>query len=85
MKKNKISVRSIETYLVHVVRVVEWRDSPGPPGIIFVASDTPQPLLHRILVDFFWMDPSGIVDARIDPHRMVTGLKRLNASSEEDF
>ena len=74
-----------ESDLVWFVGLIKWRDSPGSSGVILVASDTPQPLLHRILVDFFWVHPSGIFNARIHPHRMVAGLKWLNASSEEDF
>ena len=32
-----------------------------------------------------WMNPSGVVGPGVQPHGMVTGLKRLDASTEEYF
>ena len=74
-----------ESDLVWFIGLVKWRDSPGSSGVILVASDTLQPLLHCILVDFFWVHPSGIFNARVHPHRMITCLKWLDASAEEDL
>ena len=57
---NQGTLGNSELDLVWFVGLVEWRDSPGPSGVIFVASDTPQPLLHRILV------VNGYIDASFD-------------------
>ena len=65
--------------------MVEWNHPPGPPGIILVAGDSSQPLLHHVLTDILRVDPSGILESRVHPHRMVTSLERLDTSTEEDL
>ena len=85
MKKNKTSVRSIETYLVHVVRVVEWNYPPGSSGVVLVSCDARQPPLQHLISDLLRVDPSGVVKTRVQPHRVVTSLNRLDAPPKEDF
>ena len=85
MKKNKTSVRSIETYLVHVVRVVEWNYPPGSSGVVLVSCDARQPPLQHLISDLLRVDPSGVVKTRVQPHRVVTSLERLDAPPEEDL
>ena len=65
--------------------MVEWNHPPGPPGIIFVAGDSSQPLLHRVFANVLRVDLSGVLETRVHPHRMVTGLERLDASTEKDL
>ena len=80
MKKNKISVGSIETYLVHVVRVVEWNYPPGSSGVVLVSCDARQPPLQHLISDLLRVDPSGVVKTRVQPHgwsRAWSGWMRL--------
>ena len=68
-----------------LVVVAEGDDSPGSSGVVLVACDALQPHGHGLGWHFFWMDPSGVVRSGVQPHRMVTSLKRLDASTEEHF
>ena len=43
--EDKISVGSTKTYLVHLIRVVEWGYPPGSSGVVFVPRDARQPPL----------------------------------------
>ena len=67
------------------MRLVEWGNSPGSPGIVLVPSNARQPLLQCVVVDLLRMDPSGVFKTRIHPHRMVSSLKRLDAPLKEDL
>ena len=79
MEQSKI-VDTLETY-----QVVEWNHPPRPPGVVFVAGDSHQPLLQDVFADVLRVDPSGVLESRVHPHRMLTGLKRLDASTEKDL
>ena len=74
-----------KVYLVGRVSVAEGDDSPGSSGVVLVACDAPQPQSYGFRRHFFWMDPSGVVRSGIQPHRVIAGLERLDASTEEHF
>ena len=82
-----MSVRQSEerAYFVGWIVVSEGNDSPRSSGVVLIACDAPQPHGHGLGWHFFWMDPSGVVRSGVHPHRMVTSLKRLDASTEEHF
>ena len=84
-EENKISVRSIKTYLVHLIRVVEWGYPPGSSGVVLVSCDARQPPLQHLISDLLRVDPSGVVETRVQPHWVVTSLERLDAPPEEDL
>ena len=65
--------------------MVEWRDPPGSTRVVLVPCDGSHPPLQCGIVDLLRVDPSGVFGARIHPHRMVSVLKRLDASSKEDL
>ena len=65
--------------------MVEWNHPPRPPGIVFVAGDSSQPLLHHVFTNVLRVDPSGVLETRVHPHQMVTGLERLDALTEKDL
>ena len=74
-----------KVYLVGRVPIAEGDDSPGSSGVVLVACDAPQPQSYGFGWHFFWMDPSGVVRSGIQPHKVITGLERLDASTEEHF
>ena len=47
--------------------------------------DARQPPLQCVIIDLLRVNPSGVVKTRIHPHRMVSGLKRLDAPLEENL
>ena len=65
--------------------LVEWRNSPGSPGVVFVSGDARQPPLQCVVIDLLRVNPSGVVKTRIHPHRMVSSLKRLDAPPKENL
>ena len=69
--------------LVWLVVGVEWKTSSGPPGVVLVSCDALHPLRHRLLINVLRVDPSGIFNPRVHPHRVITSLERLDTSTEK--
>ena len=80
-----IAVGDKWSYLVWFIRLVEWRDPPGPMRIVLVPLDGSHPPLQCDIVDLFWVDPSGVFSTRVQPHRVAPVLEWLDAPSKENL
>ena len=72
-------------YLVWIAVVVEWRNPSGSAWVILVSGNGGHPSFQSDIVDCFWMDPSLILGSTVQPHRVASVLKRLDAPPKEDF
>ena len=80
-----ITVGDKWSYLVWFIRLVEWRDPPGPTRVIFVPCDGSHPPLQCGVVDLLWVDPSGVFSTRVQPHRVAPVLEWLDAPPKENL
>ena len=65
--------------------MVEWWDPPSPSRVVLIPCDCVHPPLQCGVVDHFWMDPSGVFGTTVQPHRVASVLKWLDAPSKEDL
>ena len=73
------------SYLVRLIRLVEWRDPPGSTRVVLVPRDGSHPPLQCGIVDLLWVDPTGVFSTRIQPHRVAPVLEWLDAPPKENL